>query len=80
MQNTLQLTEPLPERAVSFHGRPFQVIGLHGFADALLKEIQDPVVKRIAERSLVGSIDRISDSTDLLSDPLWRPPLKQLYQ
>jgi hypothetical protein len=80
MHNALQLTDPIPEQAVSFHGRPFQVIGLHGFADALLERIRDPIVKRIAQRSPIGSIDQFSDSTDLVSDPFWRPVLKQLYQ
>jgi hypothetical protein len=80
MHNALQLTEPLPEQAVSFHGRPFQVIGLHRFTDALLNQIRDPVVKRIAERSPIGGIDQFSDSTDLVSDPSWRPVLRQLYQ
>jgi hypothetical protein len=80
MHNALQLTDPIPEQAVSFHGRPFQVVGLHGFADALLERIRDPIVKRIAQRSPIGSIDQFSDSTDLVSDPFWRPVLKQLYQ
>lgn len=80
MHNALKLTEPLPAQAVSFFGRPFQVVGLHGFADALLKQIRDPVVKRIAERPPIGGIDQFSDSTDLVSNPLWRPALKQLYR
>ena len=80
LHNALQLTEPLPEQAVSFHGRPFQVISLHRFTEALLDQIRDPVVKGIAQRSPIGSIDQFSDSTDLVSDPSWRPTLRQLYQ
>jgi hypothetical protein len=70
----------LPERVIPFHGRPFQVIALQGFAEALLKQIEDPVVKRIAERPLIGSIDLFSDNTDLASTPYWRPLVRQLYQ
>ena len=52
--NALKLTEPLPETVKFFYGRPFRVIAQHGFAEALLKKIQDPLVKRIAERPLIG--------------------------
>lgn len=80
MHNSLGLTEPLPEQATAFHSRPFQVIAMHGFAESLLAQIRNPVVKRIAERPPIGSIDQISDNTDLVSNPMWRPMLKQLYQ
>jgi Domain of unknown function (DUF4037) len=77
--NALKLTEPLPEQATPFYRRSFQVIALHGFADALLKRIEDPVVKRIAERPLIGSIDLLSDNTDFVSTPYWRSLARQLY-
>jgi len=80
LHNTLNLTEPLPEQATFFYGRPFQVIALHGFADALLERISDPAVRRIAERPPIGSIDQFSDSTDLLTNPIWRPVLRRLYE
>ena len=78
--NALKLTEPLPEKATSFYGRPFQVVAQHGFAESLLKKIQDPVVKRIADRPVIGSIDLFSDNVDLVSDPSWRTKLRQLYE
>jgi hypothetical protein len=80
MHNALRLTEPFPEQATSFFGRPFQVIAFHGFAEALLKQIEDPEVKRIAKHTLIGSLDLFSDNTDLVSDPRWRPWVRQLYQ
>jgi hypothetical protein len=80
MHNALALTEPLPTRPAQFFGRPFRVIALHGFADALLKQIQEPAVRRIAERAPIGSVDQFSDSTDLLSNPGWRPILRGLYE
>lgn len=78
--NALRLTQPLPVETVQFHGRPFQVIAVHGFADALLAQIADPAVRRIAVRPPIGSVDLVSDNTDLLENPQWRPALRQLYQ
>lgn len=67
MHNRLGITEPLPENVSSFFGRPFLVIHLGGsFAEAIRASIVDPVVKRIAGRKLIGSIDQFSDSTDIL--------------
>lgn len=79
MHNALGITEPLPERVRDFFGRPFKVIALHGFADAILARITDETVRRIAGRSLLGGIDQFSDSTDLLSDEQWRPAVRALY-
>ncbi len=78
--NRLAITEPLPTQADTFFGRPFRVIHLGGgFSDALLQKIEDPEVKRIAEKRHIGSLDQFSDNTDLLSDPCWRETLKHLY-
>ncbi len=79
LHNSLGLTPPLPETVRSFWGRPFQVMAMHGFADALLSEIRDPAVQRIAARPPIGGIDLISDNTDLLESPAWRPALRNLY-
>jgi len=80
MHNRLGLTEPLPESVRDFFGRPFRVIALHGFADALLARITDSQVQHIASRQPIGSIDLISDNTDLLEGTNWRPVLRQLWQ
>lgn len=80
MHNQLGLTEPMPEKVTSFHGRPFQVIAFHGFSDALLAQIQDPSVKKLAARSSIGSLDQFSDSTDLTSYLEWRPKIRQFYE
>jgi hypothetical protein len=79
-QNALGLAEPRPEKTRSFFDRPFRVIALNGFAEALKERIHDPEVKRIAARPLIGSLDLFSDNTDLLSNPLWRKKLRRLYQ
>ena len=79
MHNALGLTRPLPETVTAFHGRPFRVMAMHGFADALLAEIADPAVQRIAKRPPIGSVDLFSDNTDLLENPEFRPALRRLY-
>jgi len=79
MHNKLQLTKPLPETATQFHGRPFQAIAIHGFCDALLEQIENPAVQKIAQQRPIGSIDQFSDSTDMLEDLSRRPTLRQLF-
>ncbi len=78
--NALGLTAPLPEQVKPFFGRPLQVIAQHGFAAALLRCITDPAVRHIASRRVIGGLDMISDNTDLVADPFWRPFIRQLYQ
>lgn len=79
MHNELGITEVLPTTVSPFFGRPFNVIHGETFAQALVSQITDPDVKRIALRHLIGSIDQFSDSTDLRSDTSWRPTLRLLY-
>jgi hypothetical protein len=80
MHNALKVTEPLPAQVAPFHGRPFRVISGSDFAKAISARITDPAVKYIASRRLIGNVDQFSDSTDLLSDPQWRPILRKLYE
>jgi hypothetical protein len=81
MHNRLGITEELPSKVANFFGRPFLVIHVGGgHADAIRAQITDAVVKRIAGRKLIGSIDQYSDSTDILSEPSWRPTLRLLYE
>ena len=49
-----------------FHGRPFQVIGSSRFVDACLDAVGDDYRRGLP---LVGSIDQIVDSVDVLSYP-----------
>lgn len=81
MHNSIGITKPLPANAGQFFGRPFLVIHLHGnFAGAICERISDPEIKRLAGGRLIGGIDQISDNTDILSDPQWRPVLRKLYE
>jgi hypothetical protein len=80
MHNALGLTDPLPERVGNFHGRPFKVIDAEGFSAAILAKIDDPQVRRIAAKGLIGSIDQFSDNTDLHSHVEWRAAVCRLYE
>jgi hypothetical protein len=79
MHNALGITEPLPTEVSPFHGRPYQVIHGDVFSEALLKQVSDADVKRIAAKPLIGSLDQFSDSTDLREGAALREKLKALY-
>lgn len=79
MHNTLGLTERQAENVSAFHGRPFMVIHGERFADALIANITDPVVKAIAARTRIGNLDTFSDNTSLCSDPAFRPRIRDLF-
>lgn len=80
MHNRLSITAPLPSRAQRFHGRPYQVISMGVFSSAIVAKIaDDSVVRKIAARAMIGSIDQLSDSTDLLADSTFREALTGLY-
>ena len=63
-----------------FWSRPFKIIGGEQIAKAIIKNVKEPRVKRLTRRSLIGSIDLISDNTDLLMDDSFRSALKALYE
>lgn len=78
MHNALGITEELSDHPRSYFGRPFKVIGGDRFAEAILKRVVDPSVKKL-ERRRIGSVDLVSDNTDLLDNPRLRPALASLY-
>jgi hypothetical protein len=80
MHNALSITNPLTTESAQFWGRPFLVIGGERFAKAIIAEIEDPDVTRLAQEQLIGNIDLLSDNTDLLEDPSRREKLKILYR
>lgn len=81
MHNALGITDKLPETVSNFRNtRPFQVIHGDVFANAIVAQIQDEAVKRIAQLPLIGSIDQFSDNSDMHSEILWREKLLTLYQ
>lgn len=80
MHNALGITDPLPTEVSPFHGRPYQVIHGDAFSDALVKQIRDPEVQRIAALPLIGSLDQFSDSTDLREGTRFRDVVTGLYE
>lgn len=76
MQNDLGVAEPQDPRSSFYHGpplhpgagRPYRVIHAERFAMALKAAIRDEEVRRIVDRlGLVGGVDQLADSTDVLS-------------
>ena len=75
--NGLVLTEEIPAQVHAFYDRPFLVPPAGKIAEALLDGIQDPAVKALP--SHLGSVDQISDSTDVLDDIPICKKLRVLY-
>jgi Domain of unknown function (DUF4037) len=63
-QNALGIARSVDTSAGLFHGRPFRVLGSGRFVDACLEQVADPWLRALP---LVGGIDQLADSTDLLS-------------
>lgn len=64
--NRLDLTPGIPPEVSYFHNRPFLIPPAGMIVNSLLESITDPVVKSLPPR--LGSIDQISDNTDLLDE------------
>lgn len=78
MHNQLGISRKLPETVSSFYDRPFQVIHGGEFAQALVEQITDPAVKRIAGQRRIGNIDQWSDNVAI--GGVERAKLRQLYE
>ncbi|HTK09518.1 MAG TPA: DUF4037 domain-containing protein [Ktedonobacteraceae bacterium] len=65
LHNALGVSRKLPETVSPFFERPFQVIHGDLFAQALIQQITDPEVRRLAERLLIGNVAQWSDNTDI---------------
>ena len=77
--NSLGITAPLSAEVSQFWGRPFQVIWGEKIAKTIVQCIKDPAVVPLTKRRLIGSIDLISDNTDLLEGKSFRVAMKALY-
>ena len=76
LHNALGVTRRVDETAVLFHERPFRVLGSGRFVDACLERIGDPGLRALP---LVGSMDQLMDSSDVLSEPHVRAVAARLY-
>jgi hypothetical protein len=79
MFNKLDLVEPIPSTTSQFFGRPFQVIWGDVPAQRLADKIQDPAIKVIAEKTMIGSVEQFSTSTDLLGKTDMLVKIRDLY-
>lgn len=75
--NETGLTEPVEPVARPFHSRPWRVLGSERLVDACLASLGDSWLRRLP---LVGSVDQVADSTDLLSHGQRSRLLSALYQ
>jgi hypothetical protein len=62
--NAVGLTNRVDPDVRPYYGRPYQVLMADRFTEACLERVTDP---ELADLPLVGSVDQVADSTDLLS-------------
>jgi Domain of unknown function (DUF4037) len=74
--NAAGVTRPVEATVRLFYTRPFRVLGSSRFVDACLERVTDPWLRSLP---LVGAIDQIVDSTDVLNDPRLFAAAADLY-
>jgi hypothetical protein len=77
LHNEAGVTEPVDETARTFHDRPFRVLGSGRFVAACLEQVSD---ERLRALPLVGGIDQLADSTDVLAYPRTFEKLAATYR
>jgi hypothetical protein len=75
-QNALGITAPVDPSVRLFHSRPFRVLGSSRFVDACLERVGDSSVRSLP---LIGGVDQITDSTDVLEDANVFAAVERLY-
>jgi hypothetical protein len=80
MHNALRITPSVPSEPMRWWARPFTVSRGGAIVGALRKEIQDPSVRTIAERWMIGNIDLFNDNHLFDDDPKLRPLLFSLFE
>lgn len=79
--NALDLTPPLDTAVSPYFGRPYLTLYTRRFAEALVTAINDPAMRGIIERvGLIGGVDQVADSVDLLTDANLCARLRALYE
>ena len=74
--NDAGLTVALDPTPRTYHDRPARVLMADRFADACLATINNPALRALP---LIGAIDQVVDSTDVLSVPQRYRRLASLY-
>jgi hypothetical protein len=78
MHNALGVTPPLGTKVSPFHSRPYLVIHAERFAAAIDAAITDPEVSSIPIKA--GSVDQLTDNSDVLGKPEVYGRLRALYR
>jgi hypothetical protein len=76
LHNGSGVTRRVDDTIGFFHDRPFRVLGASRFVDACLERVADPRLKALP---LVGAVDQLVDSTDVLSDATVFPRTATVY-
>lgn len=77
LHNAAGVTAPVDEAVGTFYDRPFRVLGSARFVTACLEEVSD---ERLRALPLVGGIDQLADSTDVLAYPRTFEKLTATYR
>lgn len=75
--NKMGLTGPLEPIIDTYHERPARVLMTDRFTEACLATVTDPALRAMP---LVGAVDQVVDSVDVLSTPLTYRRLADLYK
>ena len=75
--NAVGLTESVDTEVRHYFERPFQVLMADRFTDACLRRVVDP---DLADLPLVGSVDQVADSTDVLDSAEQARKLRALFE
>ncbi len=76
--DALGVTEPVGAEARTFFDRPYRVLFVEQYADALRAAVSDPAVQRLPHD--VGGIDTLTDSTLALANPSLRRRLRDWWR
>jgi len=77
LHNSTRITPPVDTTVRQFHSRPYCVLGSGRFVDACVERVADA---RLRALPLVGAIDQLVDSVDLLSEPTTLGAARKLYE
>ena len=80
IQSTLGITDETHGHVSRFWNRPFLVIHGDKIAEAVFSGIEDRALSALAKNRPIGSIDLVSDNTDVLENTSLRPLIRNLYE
>jgi hypothetical protein len=81
MHNAMGIFATLDTGTMSFHQRPYRVLGAGRFAKAVSDEIRDPQLRKIyGSVGPIGSVDQFADSTNLIMRSDLRTRLRVLFE